>query len=75
MAALVRPSVRRPDKERDGRASWDEMKVHAPKATWRQLGVERGFEDVEEARGMQREDVAGLEKRWATAWEPPRKAE
>jgi len=71
--APARHSVRRkPNEATGGKSGWDDMKPYQAKSTWRGVAVERGLSDVENMREMTGEAVAPLEKRWTSAWEPPR---
>lgn len=80
--ALNRPvhglAVRKRPPRGQGRApggekvGWDELEEYESKANWRELGLEKGMEDVEAIKLLEEagwEGVAALDRRWSRSWE------
>ncbi|KAK4685600.1 hypothetical protein P7C73_g4541, partial [Tremellales sp. Uapishka_1] len=53
------------------RIGWDELTDYKGDQNWKQLGVQRGLEDVENMRRGE-VAVASLERRWGKSWETDR---
>lgn len=54
------------------KVGWDELEVYQSKADWREVGLEKGMEDVEAIKLVERagwEGVAALDRRWDKSWE------
>lgn len=51
---------------------WDELEAYESKASWRELGLEKGMGDVEAVRSLEEagwEGMAAVDRRWGTSWE------
>lgn len=69
----VRSTVRRKGDQGDNKAGWDELRQYDSKGTtWRQVGLEQGMGEVDHMHDLAGEQVASLEQRWTSAYEPPR---
>ncbi|OWZ71218.1 hypothetical protein AYX14_03406 [Cryptococcus neoformans] len=54
------------------KVGWDELEEYESKANWRELGLEKGMEDVEAVRLLEEAGwggVAALDRRWSRSWE------
>ncbi|KAL1410249.1 hypothetical protein Q8F55_004255 [Vanrija albida] len=56
--------------EKIEKAGWDELAPYTAKSSWRQEGLERGTQDVDDMMSIGGEDVATLDKRWASSSQP-----
>lgn len=54
------------------KVGWDELEAYESKASWRELGLEKGMGDVEAVRSLEEagwEGMAAVDRRWGTSWE------
>jgi dynactin-4 len=55
--------------ERTLHESWDELGEFKSKGNWKAQGLERGMNDVEDMRNLDRLQLVRLENRWASSWD------
>lgn len=63
---------RKAGEKSDNRAGWDQLAPYEAKDSWKEEGLQRGVDDVDTMSKLTGEEVAPIEKRWTSAWEPPR---
>lgn len=69
---LTRHRARVPGKgEKIEKTGWDELAPYTAKGSWRQDGLERGTQDVDDMMAIEGEEAATLDKRWASSRQPP----